>query len=112
MTILPRWYVRTYAVRLYWSPDACLVDSDVEGPVIIGERCEVISSRIGPFTSIQSGVGLWNTEIEDSIVLQRAEIEGSGLLRGSLIGRDVRISGVRVPGGISLLLGDDCKVTA
>ena len=69
-----------------------LKNSNIRGPVIIGEGTEVTDSYIGPFTAIGKSCVLVGTEIEHSIVLEGSEIRDIGSrIDESLIGREVRI---------------------
>lgn len=67
-------------------------NSIIRGPAIIGAKSEIVDSYIGPFTSIQNGCKISQTEIEHSIVLEGSEISEIGSrIDESLIGRGVRI---------------------
>ena len=67
-------------------------NSIIRGPAIIGEKCEVVDSYIGPFTSIQKGCRIIKIELEHSIVLEGSEIQDvGGRIDESLIGREVKI---------------------
>jgi len=52
-----------------------------------------------------------NSEIENSVVLERARIDGVPRLVDSLIGRDAEVfrSGVR-PTATRLMIGDHCSI--
>lgn len=72
--------------------DTVIKNSIIRGPAIIGEKCEVVDSYIGPFTSIQKGCRIIKTELEHSIVLEGSEIQDvGGRIDDSLIGREVKI---------------------
>jgi glucose-1-phosphate thymidylyltransferase len=67
-------------------------NSIIRGPAIIGENSEISDSYIGPFTSIQNDCKIVQTEIENSIVLEKSEIvEVGSRIDESLIGREVKI---------------------
>lgn len=71
---------------------ASIKNSIIRGPAIIGEETEIIDSYIGPFTSIQRGCRIYQTEIEHSIVLEGSQISEVGSrIDDSLIGREVKI---------------------
>lgn len=71
---------------------AVIKNSIIRGPAIIGEKCEVVDSYIGPFTSIQRGCRIIKTELEHSIVLEGSEIQDvGGRIDDSLIGRELKI---------------------
>lgn len=63
------------------SPD-CLI----RGPVVIAENCTIVSSYIGPYTAIGSGVTIKNTEVEHSVVFEGATIDTTRRIVNSLIG--------------------------
>jgi len=72
--------------------DTVIKNSIIRGPAIIGEKCEVVDSYIGPFTSIQKGCRIIKIELEHSIVLEGSEIQDvGGRIDESLIGREVKI---------------------
>ena len=67
-------------------------NSIIRGPALIGAESEIIDSYVGPFTSIQKGCKIIQTEIEYSIVLEGSEIRDIGSrIDQSLIGREVKI---------------------
>jgi glucose-1-phosphate thymidylyltransferase len=82
----------------------------VRGPAVVGAGARLVDSYVGPFTAIAPDCEIVGSEIENSVVLQRARIEGVRLT-DSLIGRDteVRRSGTR-PRATRLLIGDHCTL--
>jgi len=86
-------------------------NSRVRGPTIIGEGAVVENSYIGPFTSIGPGCEVRDSELDHSVVLDRARIIGVVGIADSLIGRDVELtrSGQR-PRALRLMLGDHSKI--
>jgi glucose-1-phosphate thymidylyltransferase len=97
--------------RVIIEAGASLVNSHVRGPAIIGAGTRLVDSYVGPFTAIAPDCEITGSEIEHSVVLQRARIQGISRLTDSLIGRDteVRRSGVR-PKATRLMIGDDCSL--
>jgi glucose-1-phosphate thymidylyltransferase len=85
--------------------------SRVRGPAIIGARTRVINSYVGPFTSIAADCELTDTSIDHSVVLERSRIHGVAGIADSLLGKDVQIgrSG-RKPAALRLMLGDHSSV--
>ena len=86
----------------------------IRGPVIIGDHCEIgPNTYIGPYTSIGDHATIRNTEIENTIVMQGANIDCGRRITDSLIGRNVTILNQEnnLPGGHKLILGDMSKVT-
>jgi glucose-1-phosphate thymidylyltransferase len=97
--------------RVVVEEGAVVVASHVRGPAIIGAGARVERSYVGPFTAIAADCRLSDCEVEHSVLLERAAIEGVSRLTDSLIGRDttVRRSGAR-PAATRLLIGDDCSI--
>jgi glucose-1-phosphate thymidylyltransferase len=89
-----------------------VVNSRIEGPVIIGERTRIVNSYVGPFTSIYHDCLIADTEISGSVVLERTVIERVGhRIDHSLIGRNVELRGHdRRPHSYRLILGDFSKL--
>ncbi len=86
--------------------------SVLRGPLIIGERCRIIDSYVGPFTALSDEVTLQGSEIEHSIVLQRSQIiDLETRVESSLIGKDVRITrGRGRPRASRFMIGDSSEV--
>lgn len=89
-----------------------VVNSQIEGPAIIGERTRIVNSYVGPFTSIYHDCLLEDVEIAGSVVLEHTQITGVGdRIERSLIGRNVELRGhERRPRSYTLILGDYSKV--
>jgi len=86
----------------------------VRGPTIVGDNCEIgPNAYIGPYTSIGNNVTIRNAEIENSIVMDGAEIDCGRRITDSLIGRKVTIRSYEqnVPKGYRLFLGDMAYVS-
>lgn len=97
--------------RVVIEKDACVENSVVRGPVIIGENSKIKESFIGPFTSIYFDVLVEHSEIEHSIVLEKSIIRGISRLEDSLIGKNVEVSRSHAkPKAYRLMLGDNSKV--
>ncbi len=91
---------------------AKIVASTIRGPVIIGQRCQIINSYIGPFTSIYHDTLVQNSEIEHSIILDHSRITDiGGRLEDSLIGKSVEVfRSDGKPKAYRLMLGDSSQV--
>jgi glucose-1-phosphate thymidylyltransferase len=89
-----------------------LIGASIRGPAVIGSRCRIVNSFIGPYTSISDGAVIEDSEIEHSIVLENSRIVNPGQrIEDSLIGRSVEvIRGDGRPAALRLLLGDDSQV--
>ena len=85
--------------------------SRIVGPVIIGTGTRVSGSYVGPFTSVAQDCTITDSEIEYSIVLRGALIQGVRRIEASLIGHDVEVTpSPNVPRAHRLILGDHSKV--
>jgi len=97
--------------RVAIESGAQVAGSRIVGPVIIGARSRVIDSYIGPFTSVAEGCAIVDSEIEYSIVLRGASVDGVRRIEASLIGHDVQVTPApRVPRAHRLVLGDHSRV--
>jgi glucose-1-phosphate thymidylyltransferase len=86
-------------------------ESRIVGPVIIGHGTRVSGSYVGPFTSVAQNCVIADSEIEYSIVLRGASIQGVRRIEASLIGHEVEVTpSPRVPKAHRLVLGDHSKV--
>lgn len=91
---------------------ACIINSVIRGPAIIGEDTIIENSYVGPFTSIYHHTTIRNCEIERSIVLEHsAVIDVHSRLQDSLIGRYTRVQfSDERPHALKLNLGDHSTV--
>jgi glucose-1-phosphate thymidylyltransferase len=97
--------------RVVVEPGAQVSQSRIVGPVIIGPGARVSESYVGPFTSVAQDCAIVDSEIEYSIVLRGALIQGVRRIEASLIGHDVEVTpSPRVPKAHRLVLGDHSKV--
>jgi glucose-1-phosphate thymidylyltransferase len=87
-------------------------NSILRGPLVIGERCVIQNTYVGPFTSIYDDVTIRNSEIEHSIVLERCTIQDIPVrIEGSLIGKEVRIQRSQLkPTAYRFMVGDSSLV--
>jgi glucose-1-phosphate thymidylyltransferase len=86
-------------------------ESRIVGPVIIGRETRVSGSYIGPFTSVAPNCTIVGSEIEYSILLRGASIQGVRRIEASLIGHEVKVTpSPAVPKAHRLVLGDHSKV--
>ncbi len=92
---------------------AQLLNTIVRGPAIIGKDTLIEDSYIGPFTAIQNNCRIAQTEIENSIVMERSEIMGiSSRIDESLIGREVLIKkSPPRPAVYRFMVGDQSQIT-
>lgn len=94
--------------RVVIEPGARVRASIIEGPAIIGADTVLEHAYIGPFTSIYHNCSIRDAEISGSVVLERTQIDSvQHRIEGSLIGRDVRLTGAaQRPRAYRLMLGD------
>jgi glucose-1-phosphate thymidylyltransferase len=95
------------------TDSTCSVENSVvKGPCILGKNVVVKNSYIGPYTSIGEGSHIESSEIEDSVVMNDAEIVGvSHRITDSLIGKNVKImKGNGFPTGNKYILGDFSQI--
>lgn len=97
--------------RVVIDKGAVVTASRIVGPAIIGPGARVDRSYIGPFTSVAGDCTISGSEIEYSIVLRGASVQGVRRIEASLIGHDVEVTPAPpVPRAHRLVLGDHSKV--
>jgi glucose-1-phosphate thymidylyltransferase len=97
--------------RVIVEAGAQVSGSRIVGPVIIGTGSRVSGSYVGPFTSVAQDCSITDSEIEYSILLRGALIQGVRRIEASLIGHDVEVTpSPNVPRAHRLILGDHSKV--
>ncbi|HUY51605.1 MAG TPA: glucose-1-phosphate thymidylyltransferase [Streptosporangiaceae bacterium] len=97
--------------RVVIEAGAEVTGSRIVGPVIVGAGTRVSGSYIGPFTSVAQDCLVVDSEIEYSILLRGASIQGVRRIEASLIGHAVEVTpSPRVPRAHRLILGDHSKV--
>ena len=91
---------------------ARVVNSVLRGPLVVGEKTEIIDSYVGPFTTIDHHCRLKGVRVEGSIILENTSIEDIHWpIDRSLIGRHVTLRGGQAVGGsYSLTLGDHSEI--
>ena len=98
--------------RVIIGKGAIVQNSSIRGPAIIGEGCVISNSYIGPFSAIDKNTKIQDSEIEHSIVLQDCQIVGVKRMDGCLIGRGANVKqGLQKPACLRLVLGDSSEVT-
>ncbi len=97
--------------RVVIEAGAQVSGSRIVGPAIIGAGTRIHGSYVGPFTSVAPGCVISGSEIEYSIVMRGASIQGVRRIEASLIGHDVEVTpSPMVPKAHRLVLGDHSKV--
>ncbi len=84
----------------------------IEGPTVLGAGVVVgPGSLIGPYCSIGDGARISGARLRESILMDRARVEGPVELRMSILGRDSQVeAGPRPIGPISLIVGDAARL--
>jgi glucose-1-phosphate thymidylyltransferase len=98
--------------RVIVEAGARLESSTVRGPAVIGAGAVVRNAYIGPYTAIGRRCVIDGAEIEHSILLEGASVEGlDGRMESSLLGRDVKISRGRTqPRAYRFMVGDQSEI--
>ncbi|WP_019629266.1 glucose-1-phosphate thymidylyltransferase [Actinomadura atramentaria] len=97
--------------RVVVEGGASVARSRIVGPAVIGAGTRIRDSYVGPFTSVDRDCAIDRSEIEYSIVLRGASIDGVGRIECSLIGREARVTPAPpVPRAHRLVLGDHSTV--
>jgi glucose-1-phosphate thymidylyltransferase len=85
--------------------------SVIRGPAVIGEDTVVEDSLVGPNASISFGCRIENSQIEDSIVMERCRVSEVRAMAQSLLGKDVEVRRGRDGAAMyRLMLGDQSQV--
>lgn len=89
-----------------------IINSTIRGPVIIGCNCYIENCFIGPYSSIADGVKSIDTDLEHSVILQDATIEGiEQRIVDSAIGQRAHLRvAPRRPKALRFMIGDDCNI--
>jgi len=85
----------------------------IRGPVVIGEGCLIKDCYIGPGTSIGNNVEIQNAEIENSLVMEQANIFTKNRIVNSVIGRNSSITDKAhsIPYGNEMIMGENCQAS-
>ena len=84
----------------------------IRGPVVIGKDCHLENCFIGPYSSIADRVTLIDTDLEHSVILQGATIEGiHQRIVDSVIGQRAHLKAApQRPKALRFMIGDDCQI--
>ncbi len=86
-----------------------LIDCVVTGPAVIGAGVNLTRVTVGPNTSIGDLCRLSDAAVEDSIIMEGAEVHG-WRIRNSLLGRDSRLHGTAPAGFVEMTLGEKSEI--
>jgi glucose-1-phosphate thymidylyltransferase len=84
--------------------------SVIRGPAVIGPDTVVEDSLIGPNASVSFGCRIENSQIEDSIVMERCRITDVRAMSRSLLGKDVEVRRGTGAAMYRMMLGDQSQV--
>jgi glucose-1-phosphate thymidylyltransferase len=89
-----------------------VINSSIRGPAIIGENCYLENCFIGPYSSIANEATLIDADLEHSVILRGAKIEGiQQRLVDSVIGRRANLTvASRRPKALRFMIGDDSQI--
>ena len=98
--------------RVYVGEGSQIKNSMIRGPVKIGKNCNIENCFIGPYSSIDDNTSLIDIDIEHSVVLQGASLEGiSDRIVDSLIGERASLKAApKRPKALRFMIGDDSKI--
>ncbi|HSL57416.1 MAG TPA: glucose-1-phosphate thymidylyltransferase [Acidimicrobiales bacterium] len=97
--------------RVVVDAGARVTESRIRGPVVIGAGAVVERSYIGPYSSVGAGCRIVDSELDHSVLLERASVEGVARLTDSLVGRDADVRRTpRRPRAMRVMLGDHSSV--
>lgn len=89
-----------------------IINSNIRGPVTIGENCHVENCFIGPYSSIASETTLIEADIEHSVILKGAKIiHIQQRIVDSLIGERAQLKPAKQrPKALRFMIGDDSQI--
>jgi len=97
--------------RVVIEEGAELYNSVVRGPAIIGKNTVLRDTYIGPYSAVANNCQIIESELEHSVVLEHAVVQGIGRIHDSLIGRHVEVRRTRTrPRATRLMLGDHSHI--
>lgn len=89
-----------------------VINSTIRGPVIIGKNCQIENCFIGPYTSIADEVILIDSDLEHSVILQKAQLKGiEQRIVDSVIGQRAKLEiALQRPKALRFMIGDDSQI--
>lgn len=102
----------TVSGRVVMGKGSQIINSNIRGPVIIGENVTVDGAYVGPYSAIGDGCKIVNSEIEYSILMHQCRISNiSRRIEASLLGSDVELlRSQSKPITHRFILGDQSRV--
>jgi glucose-1-phosphate thymidylyltransferase len=77
--------------RVQIDPGSVIEGSHIRGPVSIAANCRIISSLIGPYTSIGADCVVENSSIDYSVIMNNSYLQNVSRLADSVIGRNTQV---------------------
>jgi glucose-1-phosphate thymidylyltransferase len=96
--------------RVQIGRDTVVENCRIRGPVVIGERCKLQNSFVGPFTSVGNNTEIVDSTIQHTVLIEGCRLQGINRLEDSLLGRHVTITSRGSQGLYRMSLGDDSEV--
>jgi glucose-1-phosphate thymidylyltransferase len=89
-----------------------IVNCTIRGPVTIGNNCHLENCFVGPYSSVADQVTLIDADLEHSVILQGAKVEGiHQRIVDSVIGQRAHLKvAPKRPKALRFLIGDDCQI--
>jgi glucose-1-phosphate thymidylyltransferase len=89
-----------------------IVNCTIRGPVTIGSNCHLENCFVGPYSSVANQVTLVDADLEHSVILQGAKVEGiHQRIVDSVIGQRAHLKvAPKRPKALRFLIGDDCQI--
>jgi glucose-1-phosphate thymidylyltransferase len=98
--------------RVHIGQDSKIINSMIRGPVTIGKNCQIKNCFIGPYSSIADNTTLIDIDIEHSVILKGATLEGiSDRIVDSLVGERAHLKvAPQRPKALRFMIGDDSTI--
>jgi glucose-1-phosphate thymidylyltransferase len=98
--------------RVIVEKGATLIRATVRGPAVIGAGARLTDCYVGPYTAIDADVEIQNAEVEHSILLAGSSVRNlEGRMEASLLGRNVKIHPApRQPRAFRFMVGDNSEI--
>ncbi|MBE9043864.1 glucose-1-phosphate thymidylyltransferase [Pleurocapsales cyanobacterium LEGE 10410] len=98
--------------RVHIEEGSQIINSMIRGPVTIGKNCKIQNCFIGPYSSIADDTTLIDIDIEHSVILKGATLEGiSSRIVDSLVGERAHLKvAPQRPKALRFMIGDDSKI--
>ncbi|MFM7425903.1 MAG: glucose-1-phosphate thymidylyltransferase [Elainella sp.] len=98
--------------RVEIGAGSTVTNCTIRGPVTIGRNCRLENCFIGPYSSIADQVTLIEADLEHSVILQGASVQGiHHRIVDSVIGQRAHLKEApRRPKALRFMIGDDCQI--